>query len=209
MDATEAYTRLWRVIRASNGRWRLASVAGPAWVNEREAAEYVQWLVQMGLVRRVGHDETYGWAYFRMTLAGRETLVTPTPEGVERIELAFVREVESGAVRLVSESAPGAYDRIRAALTGPVESHKWGRRETIRDRLYAALRAHGGRVASSRELAELAEAKATTAQDYLRDLARAGCVAWGPDGWRATGELPVERPRAPEHRTIKRKGVQP
>jgi len=118
-----------------------------------------------------------------------------------------VREVESGTVRLVSESVPGGFDRVRAALAGPVESHKWVNTPTVRDRLYTELRVIGGHVATAGVLAEAAGTKVSTARDYLRNLKNAGLMGYGPDGWRATGELPVERPRAPEHRTLKRREV--
>lgn len=194
---------MWRAIRAMQPGWSCDDVSAAAGdVTYNQACGYVDWLERLGLVRR------HGPGRYRTTLAGREMLITPTPEGIEKIELSFVRETRTGAVRLVFESNAGAYDRVRAALVGAVELHTWHRQETVRDRLYAALRAMGGQVATAVALAEKAESKESTAYDYLRCLRNAGLIERGPDGWRATAELPEARPQAPETRTIKRKGVQ-
>lgn len=197
--------RVWRAIRAQTSAWDLAEIRMVSGQDEG-VAEYVGWLVSAGLVRQAGVSG--GEALYRATTAGRSTLATPREDGIERIRLDFVL-TSDGAVHLVHESAPGAWDRVRAAAAAVepakvVVTERQPQRQSIRERLWAAMHEVGAWTRSS--LAEHTGCKPRTIEDYTYSLVKAGLVERGPDGgWRLVAGAPVQRPIVADRKTIRRK----
>lgn len=135
---------MWRAITVAHPGWRTADIAATSGVGIDQVQMYVDWLVEVGLVRAHGPEK------FITTPRAQKVRYAPRSDGTMGIGVTVLLNGR-GEVFLLSESWPGAWERLLKALRPAGRPKKTAsmlfipstRPGTKRDRMYQAMRDRG------------------------------------------------------------------